>query len=240
MAAGAVALQVLHEVVPVEIVAWVQSVGDVDAKVDEATVTMADVDANDMRCPDAEAAERMVSLIRSVRRDGDTIGGVVRCVVRGLPQGLGEPIFGKLEAVLAGAMLSLPAAKGFESGSGYAGTRMRGSDHNDLWEPAPGGGARTRTNHSGGIQGGISNGMPVTFTVAFKPVATLFSEQATVDDQGRATTVQPKGRHDPCVLPRAVAIVEAMAALTMCDALLQQRARSGLGTVPAIGQWPWR
>jgi chorismate synthase len=179
-------------------------------------------------------------LIKRVRRDGDTIGGVVRCVVRGLPPGLGEPIFGKLEAVLAAAMLSLPAAKGFESGSGYAGTRMRGSAHNDVWEPDIGGGARTTTNHSGGIQGGISNGMPVTFTVAFKPVATVFSEQATVNERGEATTIKPKGRHDPCVLPRAVAIVEAMAALTMCDALLQQRARAGLGTVPALGQWPWR
>ena len=240
VAAGAVALQVLQQVAPVEIVAWVQSVGDVHATVDESTVKMGEVDANDVRCPDPKAAEEMTALIRRVRRDGDTIGGVVRCVVRGLPQGLGEPVFGKLEAVLAGAMLSLPAAKGFESGSGYAGTRMRGSAHNDVWEPDPTGGARTRSNHSGGIQGGISNGMPITFTVAFKPVATVFSEQPTVDDQGQATTIQPKGRHDPCVLPRAVAIVEAMAALTMCDALLQQRARAQLGSVPAVGQWPWR
>jgi len=240
VAAGAVALQVLREVAPVEVVAWVHRVGDVEGRVDEAAVSMPEVDAHAVRCPDAAAAERMAALIREVRRDGDTVGGVVRCVVRGLPQGLGEPVFGKLEAVLAGAMLSIPAAKGFESGSGYAGSRMRGSEHNDLWEPnGTDRGVHTRTNHSGGIQGGISNGMPVTFSVAFKPVATLFTEQPTVDDHGQATTVQPKGRHDPCVLPRAVPIVEAMAALSLCDAMLQQRSRVGLGSVPELGRWPW-
>jgi len=240
VAAGALATQLLQEVAPVEVVAWVHSVGEVSSMVDAATVTAAAVDAHIVRCPDLRAAEDMEALIREVRRDGDTIGGVVKCVVRGLPPGLGEPVFAKLEAVLAGAMLSIPAAKGFESGSGYAGTRMRGTAHNDLWEPIVGErGVRTRTNSSGGIQGGISNGMPIEFSVAFKPVATVFSEQDTVNNQGRSAKVQPKGRHDPCVVPRAVPIVEAMAALTLCDAMLQQRSRAGLGTVPLLGHWPW-
>jgi len=239
VAAGAVAEQVLQAVGPVELVAWVDRLGGVQASVDPATVSRAAVDRHPLRCPDADAAERMVDVLQAARKDGDTVGGVVRCVVRGVPAGLGEPVFDKLEAALAGAMLSIPAAKGFESGSGYAGVDLRGRDHNDVWEPDGAGGARTRSNHSGGIQGGISNGMPIAFSVAFKPVATVFFEQETVDDRGRAATVKPKGRHDPCVVQRAVPIVEAMAALVLVDALLVQRSRAGLGTTPAVGQWPW-
>lgn len=234
VAAGAVALQVLEQVAPIEVVAWVQRIGDIEADVVFSEVTQAAVEAHPTRCPDPVAAAEMEALIRAVRKDGDTIGGVVCCECRHVPAGWGEPVFDKLEAALAGAMLSLPAAKGFESGSGYAGTRMRGSQHNDIFAPGPDRSVVTRTNHSGGIQGGISNGMPITFTVAFKPVATIFKEQPTVDVHGEATTVKPRGRHDPCVLPRAVPMVEAMASLVLCDAMLQQRARAGLGTVPAL------
>ena len=239
VAAGAVAEQVLQCVAPVEIVAWVDRLGGIQASVDDAHVNRAAVDGHPLRCPDSTATSEMEALLAAVRREGDTLGGVVRCVMRGVPAGLGEPVFGKLEATLAAAMLSLPAAKGFESGSGYAGADLRGRTHNDPWEPDGRGGVRTQSNHSGGIQGGISNGMPVSCSVAFKPVATVFFEQDTVDDQGRATTIQPRGRHDPCVVPRAVPIVEAMAALVLVDALLIQRARAGIGSTPALGAWPW-
>jgi chorismate synthase len=164
----------------------------------------------------------MEAVIRAARTDGDTVGGVIRCVVRSVPVGLGEPVFDKLEAALAHAMLSIPAAKGFESGSGYAGTHMRGSAHNDAFFPGPNA-PLTRTNHSGGIQGGIANGMPITLSVAFKPVATIFQPQETVDRNNVSTTLTPRGRHDPCVLPRAVPIVEAMAALVLADHLLRAR-----------------
>ncbi|RME27243.1 MAG: chorismate synthase [Deltaproteobacteria bacterium] len=242
VAAGAVARQVLAALTspPVEIVAWVDRVGDVVAGCDPAQVTAAAVDAHPVRCPDPDAAAAMEACIREVRKAGDTIGGVVRAVARYVPAGLGSPVFDKLEADLAKAMLSLPAAKGFESGSGYGGLSLRGSQHNDLFEPAPpddpqaarlpsGARVRTRTNHSGGIQGGISNGMPIELSVAFKPVATIFQEQNTVDRQGRAVTVRPRGRHDPCVLPRAVPIVEAMVALVLCDHLLRWRGQCGAG-----------
>ncbi|MCB9780716.1 MAG: chorismate synthase [Alphaproteobacteria bacterium] len=237
VAAGAVARQVLAARTdqPVEIVAWVDQVGDIVAGCDPATVRRDAVEANAVRCPDPAAAAEMEALIRAVRKDKDTVGGVVRCVCRHVPAGLGAPVFDKLEAELARAMLSLPAAKGFESGAGFASVAMRGSTHNDLFEPAPaddphaavlpsGARVRTRTNHSGGIQGGISNGMPVTLSVAFKPVATIFREQDTVDAEGRPTTILPRGRHDPCVVPRAVPMVEAMAALVLCDQLLRLRA----------------
>lgn len=224
VAAGAVARQVLREHCGAEIVAWVDQVGGVVAEVDEEMVDRAAVDAHPTRCPDAAAAREMEALIRAVRKEGDTIGGVVRCVVRGVPAGLGAPVFDKLEADLAKAMISLPAAKGFTSGSGFAGVEMRGSAHNDPFVPgATPGSVRTRTNHSGGIQGGISNGMPITMGVAFKPVATIFTEQETVDREGRAATVKPRGRHDPCVVPRAVPMVEAMAALVLVDHLMRWR-----------------
>lgn len=231
VAAGAIARQLLAAL-GVEIVAWVEQVGALalpaDA-VDEDTIQEADVDANDVRCPDPATAEAMADIIRAARSDGDTVGGVVRCVARGVPAGWGEPVFDKLEAELAKACMSLPAAKGFESGSGFAGVPLRGSQHNDAFLPPaePGGDLRTRSNHSGGIQGGISNGMPIRLRVAFKPVSTIFIEQDTVDAEGRATRLKPKGRHDPCVVSRAVPIVEAAVALVLVDAWMLQRARRG-------------
>ena len=224
VAAGAIARQVLQALGDVEIVAWVDQVAEVVARVDAAEVTTTDVDANIVRCPDAEAAEAMEAVIRAARRGGDTVGGVVRCVARGVPAGLGDPVFDKLDADLAKAMISLPAAKGFEVGSGYAGTRLRGLEHNDPFCPDAERGIATRTNHSGGIQGGISNGMPITLSVAFKPVATIFQVQQTVDAEGNAATIEPRGRHDPCVVARAVPIVEAAVAMTLCDHLLRHRA----------------
>ncbi len=219
VAAGAIAEQLLR---PVDIVAWVASVGEIGSSCDAAHLTRAQVDANAVRCPDPAAAAEMEARIKAVRADGDTIGGVVRCVARHVPAGWGEPVFDKLEADLAKAMLSLPAAKGFESGSGYAGTRMRGSAHNDAFL-VEGGTIRTATNYSGGIQGGISNGMPIEISVAFKPVATIFRPQQTVDRQGNPATITPRGRHDPCVVPRAVPMVEAMMALVLADHLLRAR-----------------
>ncbi|MGB0591289.1 MAG: chorismate synthase [Myxococcota bacterium] len=224
VAAGAIARKLLREHLDVEIVAWVQRVGGIEADVDYEEVVRADVAAQGaVQCPDAEAAAKMTTLIEAARKDGDTVGGVIRCVARGVPAGFGEPVFDKLEATLAHAMLSLPAAKGFEIGSGFAGTRMRGSEHNDAFISVDGE-VRTATNRSGGIQGGISNGMPITLSVGFKPVATHFKAQETVDKDGEAVVLAAKGRHDPCVLPRAVVIVEAMTALCLCDAWLRHRA----------------
>lgn len=215
VAAGAVARKVLEGI---EIVAWVDRVADVRAQV--TAPSRAEVDASPVRCPDPEASARMEARIREAKAQGDTVGGVVRAVARGVPAGLGDPVFDKLEADLARAMLSIPAAKGFESGSGFAGSRMRGSQHNDLLLP----GGRTASNRAGGIVGGISNGMPIEVAVAFKPVATLLRAQPTVDDRDRPAEIRPKGRYDPCVLPRAVPIVEAMMALVLCDHLLRLRA----------------
>jgi len=226
VAAGAVAKQVLGVGLGVEIQGWVDRVGDVLAGCDPATVTFEAVEANPVRCPDAACAAEMETLIKAVRADGDTVGGVVRCLARGVPAGLGDPVFDKLEADLAKAMLSLPAAKGFESGTGFGAVSMRGSTHNDPFVPGPDGTVRTRTNHSGGIQGGISNGMPVVVSVAFKPVATIFQEQDTVDASGRAARIKPRGRHDPCVVPRAVPMVEAGMALVLCDHWLRHRAQN--------------
>ena len=229
VAAGAVARQVLRSLTGVEVVAWVDRVQDEQAAVDEDAVTAEAVDASVVRCPDAEASARMEARIREVRSQGDTVGGVVRCVARGVPAGLGDPVFDKLEADLAKALMSLPASKGFEIGSGFAGTHLTGLQHNDAFEPDGAGGVRTRTNRSGGVQGGISNGMPIRLSVAFKPVATVFREQDTVDTAGAATTVTPRGRHDPCVLRRAVPMVEAMVCLVLCDHLLRQRGQVGPG-----------
>lgn len=224
VAAGAVARRLLAEVAGIEVVAWVSRVHKVEAaSVDAATVTMADVDANDVRCPDAGAAASMADAIDAARRNGDSLGGVVECVARGVPPGLGEPVFDKLEADLARALLSLPASKGFEIGSGFAGTLLTGIEHNDAFVPGspfP----STATNHSGGIQGGISNGQPIVLRVAFKPTATIASAQETVDREGRPVTLEAKGRHDPCVLPRAVPMVEAMVLLVLADHWLRQRA----------------
>ncbi len=222
VAAGAVAALTLPT--SVEIVAWVSDVADIGASVDPESVTRDDVDANDVRCPDGQAADEMQARIAAVRNDKDSVGGCVRCVVRGLPAGLGDPVFAKIDAELAAAMVSLPAARGFEIGSGFAGTRMPGSAHNDPFEMRNER-VRTSSNHSGGVQGGITNGEVIAFRVAFKPVATIFRPQRTVTRDGEETTVTARGRHDPCVLPRAVPIVEAMTALVLADALASRRAQ---------------
>jgi chorismate synthase len=223
VAAGAVARQVLAPL-GIEIVAWVDEVSDIAASVDAAAVSLAQVDATAVRCPDLSAAARMIALIEDVRKEGDSVGGVIRAVARRVPPGLGAPVFDKLEADLAKAMLSIPATKGFEIGSGFAGTRMRGSEHNDLFTSGGDGTIRTLSNRSGGVQGGISNGEDITLRIAFKPTATIMRDQPTVDRHGTPATLTPRGRHDPCVLPRAVPIVEAMLALVLADHLLRHRA----------------
>ena len=229
VAAGAIAKKILSTFYPdFEIVAYVTQVHDIVAKIDRSTVKMKDVETNTVRCPDAAAAKQMVSLIERVRDEGDSVGGVIECVARGIAPGLGEPVFDKLEADLAKAMLSIPATKGFEIGSGFAATRMRGSKHNDAFGMR-GGKIRTMTNNSGGVQGGISNGEEIYFRVAFKPPATIALQQKTVTTSKEESELAARGRHDPCVLPRAVPIVEAMAALVLCDHALRQRA---VGCVP--------
>jgi chorismate synthase len=223
VAAAAIAKQVLLERYPaIEVVAWVRAVAGVEATVDAATVTQDDVEASPVRCPDARVEPAMRAEIEAAKADGDTVGGVVECVARGVPAGLGEPVFDKLEAELAKAMLSLPASKSFEIGSGLEGTRLRGSAHNDAFGMESGR-VITTTNNSGGVQGGISNGMPIAVRVGFKPVSTLFKSQATVDAQGNETTFAPAaGRHDSCVLPRAVPMVEAMTWLVLVDHWMRQ------------------
>ena len=225
VAAGAVAEKWLGQTFGVEIVSWVERVGQVGpAAVEVSTVSRQQVDTTEIRCPDQEAATVMVQAVEAARQDQDSVGGVVSCVCRGIPAGWGEPVFDKLEALLARAMLSIPAAKGFEIGSGFAGARMLGSRHNDPFV-AREGGLGTATNNSGGTQGGISNGEPIVFRVAFKPPATIGKAQETVDYEGTPATLEAKGRHDPCVVPRAVPIVEAMAALVLADLALIQGAR---------------
>ena len=227
VAAGAIAEKWLREQYGTEIVAWVSAVGDIEApSVDIDRITRAEVDRTIIRCPDAATAGRMQDRVREVLEAKDSTGGILTCVCRNVPVGLGEPLFDKLEARLAQAMLSLPATKGFDIGSGFAGTRLRGSTHNDPFV-RKGSGLGTRTNHSGGVQGGISNGEPIVFRVGFKPVATIGLAQETVDFDGEPVTLEAKGRHDPCVVPRAVPIVEAMAALVLIDLALMQRARQG-------------
>jgi chorismate synthase len=224
VAAGAIARKVLATLFPrVEIIAYVAQVHEIVAAVDRKNVSLEKVERSIVRCPDENAAGQMIALIEQVRARGDSLGGMVECVARNVPAGLGEPVFDKLEADLAKAMLSLPASKGFEIGSGFAATRMRGSEHNDEFEKR-GDRIATRTNFSGGIQGGISNGEDIYFRVAFKPTATIAQEQNTVTTGGEATTLKARGRHDPCVLPRAVPIVEAMTSLVLCDHALRQRA----------------
>jgi chorismate synthase len=225
VAGGAIAQQLLARA-GVTIVAWVDEVGGLAARVDAATVTRAEVDVNDLRCPDLAAAATLIERVEAARKAGDSVGGVIRAVARGVPAGWGEPVFDKLEADLAKAMFSLPAVKGVENGSGFAGTLLPGSAHNDPFVRRADGAIGTATNYSGGIQGGISNGEPITLRIAFKPTATIMSAQATVDAHGDAATLAPKGRHDPCVLPRAVPIVEAMFALVLADHMLRQKAIS--------------
>ena len=191
-------------------------------------MTLEQVEANIVRCPDAEAALEMEERIDAARKQGDSLGGVVQCVATNVPPGLGEPVFDKLEAELASAMMSLPASKGFEIGSGFAGTRLTGLKHNDPFVPGEDGRPRTTTNRSGGVQGGISNGESIDIRVAFKPTATISSAQETVDSAGNAVTLEAQGRHDPCVLPRAVPMVEAMMCLVLADHWLRQRANDAL------------
>ena len=216
VAGGAIAEQVLQRF-GVEIVAWVAQVGSVGSNVDAATVSRIAVDATAVRCPDLGAASAMTELIEATRKAGDSVGGVICVVARGIPAGWGEPVFDKLDADLAKAMLSIPAVKGFEIGSGFAGTSMNGSAHNDAIFQNADGVVHTRTNHAGGIVGGISNGEHVWMRIAFKPTATIMQAQETIDRAGGATMLSGRGRHDPCVLPRAVPIVEAMLALVLVD-----------------------
>jgi len=221
VAAGAIAKKILRQVADVEVIAYVKSIHNLVGKIDPNTVTPELVESNIVRCPDVECSDRMIELIEQTGKQGDSIGGVVECVVRNLPKGLGEPVFDKLEADLAKAVMSLPASKGFEIGSGFAGTLLTGFEHNDEFYRDEHGEIRTLTNHSGGIQGGISNGENIILRVAFKPTATIRKEQKTVTNTGVETLLAAKGRHDPCVLPRAVPMVDAMVALVLCDHLLR-------------------
>ncbi|WP_216913877.1 MULTISPECIES: chorismate synthase [unclassified Synechococcus] len=228
VAAGAVAKQLLARTHGTEVIAWVRRIHTIEAQIDPASVSLEAVEANIVRCPDAATAERMIERIEAIGRDGDSCGGVIECLVRRPPVGLGMPVFDKLEADLAKAVMSLPATKGFEIGSGFGGTLLRGSEHNDAFLPSGDGRLRTATNNSGGIQGGISNGEEIQLRVAFKPTATIRKEQQTIDATGAATTLAAKGRHDPCVLPRAVPMVEAMVALVLADHLLRQQGQCSL------------
>ncbi|MFV0416387.1 MAG: chorismate synthase, partial [Chthoniobacterales bacterium] len=213
VAAGAIATKILRTLWPdFSLVAYVQSIHEIETDIASETVTREAVEANPVRCPDPKAAEEMIKCIRQARSEGDSVGGVIQAHIHGVPTGLGAPVFEKLEASLAAAMLSIPATKGFEIGSGFSGTRLRGSEHNDPFVPKPEtpSSIGTSSNRSGGIQGGISNGEPIHFRVAFKPTATILKAQQTVDIHGQAAELKARGRHDPCVLPRAVPIVEAM------------------------------
>jgi chorismate synthase len=203
----------------VEIHAYVSQVGSLKLQKPYQDLDLSRIESNPVRCPDPEMAAEMEAYIKQVRKEGDTVGGVVSCVAKNVPVGLGEPVFDKLHARLGQAMLSINAVKGFEYGSGFEGVRMRGSDHNDAFNSD----GSTRSNFSGGIQGGISNGMDIYFNVAFKPVATLLQQYETIDREGKVVQLQGKGRHDPCVVPRAVPIVEAMAALVLADFKLLAR-----------------
>ena len=226
--AGALAKLVLRQQ-GISVQAYTSQVGDIALDRDYKRYNLSLTESNAVRCPDPAKAEEMIRLIETVKAEGDTIGGVITCVIKGCPVGLGEPEFGKLHANLGAAMLSINAVKGFEYGEGFAGVTARGSEQNDIFVPSPSAAGdlqspaiTTATNHSGGIQGGISNGQDIYFRVAFKPVATILQEQETVDKEGNATTLKARGRHDPCVLPRAVPVVEAMAAMVILDAISQK------------------
>ena len=226
VAAGAIAKKLLRQRYGVEVLAYVKQVQRIVAEVDPEKVKAKDIESNIVRCPDPAAAQRMIRLIEKMRRAGDTVGGIVEGVARGVPPGWGEPVFDRLEADLAKAMLSLPASKGFDIGSGFGGILLTGTQHNDPFR-AKAGKVYTTSNRSGGIQGGISNGQTIYFRVAFKPVATVMHEQDTVDVDFKNTTLKARGRHDPCVLPRAVPIVEAMTALVLVDHALRHQAQCG-------------
>jgi|UniRef100_UPI00404839B1 chorismate synthase len=217
--AGALAKQLISHI---KINAYTSSVGDLFCEKPYQELDFSNTESNDVRCPDAATAEKMIAKIKAIKKAGDTIGGTITCVVQEVPLGLGEPIFQKLHAALGGAMLSINAVKGFEFGSGFCGAKMQGSQHNDIFNPD----GSTQSNLSGGIQGGISNGMDIYFRVAFKPVATIMQNQDTIDSSGNATEIQGKGRHDPCVVPRAIPIVEALTALVLADFYLLNKTRS--------------
>lgn len=213
---GAIAKQLIPEV---QFLTYTSSVGNIEMKLDYHEIDPNLIESNPVRCPDPASAEKMEAYIKEIRSQGDTVGGTVQCVIKNVPKGLGEPVFDKLHAEIGKAMLSINAVKGFEYGSGFEGTKMKGSEHNDIFNPD----GSTSTNLSGGIQGGISNGMDIYFRVAFKPVATIIQKQQTINSKGEKVEMQGKGRHDPCVVPRAVPIVEAMAALVIADFLLQNK-----------------
>ena len=234
VAAGAVARQLLDVAAGVEVLAWVSAIHTIDAtgSIDASTVSRDDIEADPTRCPSPEHATTMTTAIEDARRDGDSLGGVVTCVARNVPVGLGAPVIDKLEADLAKAVMSLPASKGFEIGSGFAGTLMTGRQHNDAFIPGPDGRPRTATNYSGGIQGGISNGEDIVIRVAFKPTATISSTQDTVTRDNEPTTLAAKGRHDPCVLPRAAPMVESVVLLVLADHWLLQHSVDVLPQLP--------
>ena len=227
VAASAIAKKYLKEKLGVEILSYVEQVGDIKADVDFNEVTPHDIEANIIRCPDQSAAEKMIALVEKVKAEGDSIGGVIRGVIKNVPVGLGEPVFDKISADLGKGMLSINAVKGFEIGSGFEGTKLRGSEHNDAFYADEKGNVRTKTNNAGGTIGGISNGETIYFRVAFKPVSTIAKEQDTVSRDKKAVKLAAAGRHDPCVLPRAVPIVDAMSALVVMDHYLRHRAQNG-------------
>ncbi|AAP99299.1 MULTISPECIES: chorismate synthase [Prochlorococcus] len=228
VAAGAIAKQLLQKVQNTQILAWVKRIHNIEAEIDINTIGFADIESNIVRCPNQDVAKLMIQRIEEISRDGDSCGGLIECVVRNVPAGLGMPVFDKLEADLSKALMSLPATKGFEVGSGFRGTFLKGSEHNDAFIAGDKNRLRTATNNSGGIQGGISNGEPIILRVGFKPTATIRKDQQTIDSEGKQITLASKGRHDPCVLPRAVPMVEAMVSIVLADHLLRQRGQCSL------------
>ena len=223
VAAGAIAKQLLEKECKTEVLAWVKRIHDIEAEINLSEVSLEAVEANIVRCPHKEVSKLMIHRIEEISREGDSCGGVIECIVRNPPVGIGMPVFDKLEADLAKALMSLPATKAFEVGSGFEGTFQKGSEHNDEFLPSKDGQLKTATNNSGGIQGGISNGEPIILRIGFKPTATIRKNQQTIDIEGKPRTLEAKGRHDPCVLPRAVPMVEAMVNLVLADHFLRQK-----------------
>ena len=229
VAAGSIAKQLLKNLFNTEILSWVKRIHDIDSKVNKNKLTLSKIDSNIVRCPDDKVAAKMIKRIKELQQDGDSCGGVIECLVKNVPSGLGMPVFDKLEADLAKALMSLPATKGFEIGSGFLGTYLRGSEHNDSFiESDDISKLKTISNNSGGIQGGISNGENIEMKIAFKPTATIGKEQKTVNADGKEVLMKAKGRHDPCVLPRAVPMVDSMVALVLADHLLLHKAQCSI------------
>jgi chorismate synthase len=228
VAAGAVAYKYLQQKYSLSILSYVEQVGDIKTTIDPVAVSSEMIESNIIRCPDAKIAQKMIALIEEVKKDGDSIGGVIKCIIKNTPKGIGEPVFDKLHADLGRAMLSINAVKGFEIGSGFSGVILRGSEHNDAFSIDTKGAVKTKTNHAGGVIGGISSGEAIIFRVAFKSVSTINKVQKTVDINGKEVLLQATGRHDPCVLPRAVPIVDAMSALVIMDHVMRQGAQCEL------------